>query len=134
MSAVYPLFREQLVSWMLNADAPAGIAFYCVGVDSTYTYSAAHSQLVDIGVSPIQIPEQALATVTYAGGVLDAADVELTGLTPGDGLDAVIIYVKWGAGNRLVAYLDESLDASIPTTISNSEGRIRFGTGGICVL
>lgn len=132
MSAVYPTFREQLLSWALNANPPAGLLFYVIGVDSGYTYNAAHNDLADVPGASITIPEVALASVTITGGVVDADNVSLSGLDTADSLDALIIYMKDGAAaSYLAAYIDESADGSIPQTIDSTLGLISWNASGI---
>jgi hypothetical protein len=132
MSAVYPKFREQLLSWALNANPPAGLAFYVVGVDSTYVYDAAHNDLADVGSGPVTIAEQALTSVTITNGVVDAANVSVTGLDTADSLDALVVYLKDGAAaSYLAAYIDESVDGSIPQGIDATQGVISWAVGGI---
>lgn len=132
MSAVYPKFRESLLSWALNANPPAGLAFYMIGVDSSYVYDAAHNDLADIAGGDIVMPEHALDSVTIVNGIVDAADESYTGLTIGHELDAVIIYMKDGAAaSYLAAYIDESSDGSIPQTFDSTSGEVRWHASGI---
>lgn len=135
MSAVYPKFREQLISWALNQNAPAGLAFYAIGVDTDYVYNAAHVNLSSVASAAIVAGELALTGVTYVNGILDANDVEWTGLTPGDTLDGFIIYAKSGGGDSwLVCYIDGASDASIPQVIPGTTGKLKFNASGICKI
>lgn len=134
MSAVYPLIRQQLVSWAVNANAPAGLQFYAIGVTSDYVYNSAHNDLADIDGGDICLPEKLLTSVTYVNGILDAADPAWTGLTPGATIDAVVIYMKSGGSSFLVAYLDDTVDTSLPALIDSSSVTITFNAAGICKL
>lgn len=135
MSAVYPKIREQLISWAMNQNAPAGLTFYAIGVDTDYTYSAAHVNLSSVAGAAIIAGEKALSGVTYVNGILDANDVEWTNLVNGDVLDGFIVYLKSGGGDSwLVCYIDSSADSSIPQTIAGSTGSLRFNASGICKI
>lgn len=129
---VYPKFAEKLLSWAINANAPAGLDFYFIVVDSSYIYDDSHTSLAAVGGGSIIVPETALAGVTITNGVVDATDVTLTGLTIGQTFDATIVYMKDGLGSSyLAAYLDESDDGSVPQTLGSTEGVIRWSDFGI---
>lgn len=135
MAAVYPKIREQLISWALNQNAPAGLAFYVLGVDTDYTYNAAHVNLSSVAVGARITSEKLLTNVTYVNGVLDADDQRWTDLTPGDTLRGFVVYLKSGGGDTwLVCYLDTSIDGSIPQTIESTIGDIIFNASGICKI
>lgn len=133
MTAIYPKFRQQLLTWALNASAPAGLAFYVVGVKSTYVYDPAHTGLGNIPAGGICAPETALANVTIVDGVIDADDVYWdTVLTAGVTIDGLIVYLKDGGGNSfLAAYFDTSSDGSLPQLIESTSGFIRWDGQGI---
>ena len=133
-SAVYPGIRQQLVAWALGANAPAGLAFHVIGVDTDYVYNSSHVNLVSVAPGDIVLPEKALTGVTYAGGILDAADPTWTGLTPGATVKALIVYLKSGANTWLVAYLDDTIDSSLPLVIASSSVTLTFNAAGICKL
>lgn len=135
MSGIYNPIREQLISWAINADAPAGLDFYVIGVDASYTFSASHNDLTDVGAGPVVATEHLLDNVTYVNGVLDADDETWTDLVPTEVMDAAIIYLKDGASaTYLVCYIDQSPDGSVPQTIDSSTGTMRWSDSGICKL
>lgn len=131
MSAVYPKFREQLLSWALNGAVPVGLTFKVIGVRSTYVYGAAHNDIADVDPAFICIPEASLSGVTILNGVVDATDADVSGADPPDALDALIIYLSNGVATYLAAYLDGSTDASIPGAIDSTTGTIRWNASGI---
>lgn len=135
MSMVYPLWRELIAGWLINGSGPVeGVTFHLIATDDTYTAEVADATLADIPSDSIVVTEQDLASVTYVGGVFDCADVEITTLTPSDLFDAVVLYMRWPAGNQLMAYLDSSADGSIPATIATTKGWIRFNSNGVFVI
>lgn len=135
MSAVYPKIREQLISWAMNQNAPAGLTFYAIGLDTDYTYSAAHVNLASVPVGSRITSEKLLTGVTYVNGILNADDVTWTDMTPGDVLDAFVIYLKSGGGDSfLVCYIDGSTDGSIPQNIESTTGQLIFNASGICKI
>lgn len=135
MAAVYPKIREQLISWALNQNAPAGLAFYVMGVDADYTYNAAHVNLTSVPAGARITSEKLLTGVTYVNGILDADDQRWIDMTPGDVIRGFVIYLKSGGGDTwLVCYLDTSIDGSIPQTVDSTIGDIIFNASGICKI
>lgn len=135
MSAVYPLIRQQLISWALNANAPAGLAFYALGVDASYVYSAAHNDLADIAGASIVADLHLLDSVTYVNGILDAADEEWTDLVLTETFDAVIVLLRaTDLSSFLVCYIDSSTDGSVPQTVGSTSGLVRWNVAGICKI
>lgn len=131
-SAVYPKFGEKLLEWALNQTAPAGLAFYVIAVDETYVPDNAHENLANIPGGAIQVPETALANVTIVDGIVNADDVDFSGVTIGERLQAAVIYAKDGGGNSyLAAYIDESSDGSIPQDFATTQGRLVWNAVGI---
>lgn len=133
MTAIYPKFRQQLLSWALAANAPAGLTFHVVGVDAGYTYNAAHTSLADIPAGATVSPETQLTSVTVVDGVVDAADVEWDAvLTAGETITGLVVYLKSGAGaTYLAAFFDTSTDASLPQLIESTTGFVRWNAAGI---
>jgi hypothetical protein len=135
MSAIYPLSKQRLMEYFLAGTTPTGVGFYCVAVDSTYTYDAAHENVADITPSAIVAAEQALASETIlSGGALDADNVSYTGLTAGNTIDATIVYAKWMGGDLLFAYINDSSDGSLPQLITGTEAQINWNASGIFKL
>jgi len=75
-------------------------------VKSTYTYSAAHDFLDDIGAND-NGRTVALASKTYTSGVFDAADTSLTA-TAATACNALVLFQHTGvdATARVIAYID----------------------------
>ena len=133
MSSIYASAREIFLTWLLTGTgAPVGAADVCViGVKSSYVFDTAHETLADVPGTDIVIAEVVLSSVTLTGGVTDAADLALTGLTPGPTLDALIVYAKWAATEQLLCYIDAATDSSLPLTLSTSKMNISWPIAGI---
>lgn len=133
MSAVYPTARENFLTWLLSgAGAPVGAANICViGVKDTYVYSAAHAVLAAVAGVDIVIPEVVLTGVTLTGGVIDAADLALTGVTPGPTLDAYVVYAKWAAATQLLFYIDTATDSTLPQILTTAKLNVEWSASGI---
>jgi hypothetical protein len=73
---------------------------------SSYTFSAAHKFLADLGAVD-NGRSTALASKTYTGGVFDAADTTLTA-TAATASKALVVFLHTGsdATARLIAYVD----------------------------
>lgn len=104
-------------------------------VTTAYTYSDAHEFYSSVtGV----LATATLASITTTGGILDAADVAVSGISAG-AVDALVIH--WWTGNaatsRLMLYIDEGigfgLDHNGNTTIVWSDDATAkiFPLGGI---
>ena len=100
---LYPLARQAWadanISW--SAD---DIKVALVGAG--YSYNAANefrSQLTDVAADSAN-----LASKTNVGGVLDAADIAISGVSLGEDVTGVVVYADTGtpATSRLLAYFD----------------------------
>lgn len=133
MSGIYPLARENFLTWLLSgAGAPAGAADICIiGVTSAYVYSDTHETLADVSGAAVCIAEQTLANVTLVGGVIDADDLAVTGITTGPTLDAFIVYAKWATTEQLLFYIDSATDGTLPQILSTSKMNIQWPVAGI---
>lgn len=134
MSAVYPKFREQVGTWLLDGSTPAGITWWVVGVSAAYAYDAAHVELAQVSGASILIAEAPLTGVTAVNGIFRAADMTLDTPTQNVQLDAIIVYMRWAGGNRLACYLDSSPDGTIPATLASVKGVLRWNPNGIFVI
>lgn len=131
MSAVYPTFKGTLLTWLFGGGWPTDAELKVAGVSGSYVYNATHSVVSDF--SAAQLFGDVLLTGTVSSdGTIDADDVEVTGVTPGPTLDALIVYAEWTGGTALVCYIDSSSDASLPIELTNTEFGIRFNALGIC--
>ena len=76
-------------------------------VSSSYTYSAAHEFLSDLGATTLGT-DQALASKTVTDGVFDAADSVHTAVTGGSTASAWVIYKDTGvaASSPLLMHID----------------------------
>lgn len=88
-------------------------------VKSTYTYSAAHQFMSDIGAND-NGRSAALSGKTYTSGAVDAADSSLVA-TAASACNAVVLFQHTGndATARLIAYIDTA--TGLPFTPSASQ-------------
>jgi hypothetical protein len=101
-------------------------------VKSTYTFSAAHEFISDLGAVD-NGRSAALASKTYTSGVFDAADTSLTA-TAAVACNALVVFLHTGADGtaRLIAYIDTgtglpmtpAVSQNIPITWDNGANRI----------
>jgi hypothetical protein len=127
---------EQLVGWAILHNAPTDIVAKVVGVDATYVYDSAHNDIADLGASQVTGYET-IPNFTYVNGIIDGDDVDLPGLTPTEVFDAAVVLFQWtlpAPGSLLLAYIDQSLDGSVPQVIDSSAGVVRWNASGIAVL
>lgn len=116
-NAIYPVFKQQLLSVFLGAGATVAAGTVKAAlVSSSYTYSAAHDFYDDISATVLGTP-QTLASKTYALGVFDADNITYSAVTGGSTAKAVILYLDSGVAgtSRLIAYLDTLTNLPIAT-------------------
>lgn len=92
----------------------------CVLVKSSYTFSAAHNFMDDIGTDD-NGRSIALSGKTYTAGVFDASDISLTA-TSAVACEAVVLFQHTGndATARLIAFIDTPT-SGLPFTPSASQ-------------
>jgi hypothetical protein len=92
----------------------------CMLVLSTYTFSAAHKFIADMGAVD-NGRSASLASKTYTAGVFDAADTTITA-TAASACKAIMIFLHTGADAtaRLIAYIDTPT-SGLPFTPSASQ-------------
>lgn len=110
---LYPNGAEKMLSAAINYTSDT---IKAVLVSSTYTYSAAHEFLSDLGTTVGT--DQALAAKSVAGGVLDADDLDFGPLAPGSTVKAVVLYKDTGnpSTSPLLMYLDSGPSVGLPFT------------------
>lgn len=102
-------------------------------VKSTYTFSAAHQFVSDLGATD-NGRSAALASKTFTSGVFDAADTTLTALAAAAS-NALVIFKHTGvdATARLIAYIDTpasglpftpAVSQAVPITWDNGANKI----------
>lgn len=118
---LYPAYRESL----LDGTAPdlTAVDVKVLAVDNTYTYSAAHDFLDDVGGGSRIATSAALGTVTVTDGTLDADDDDLGAPTLGDTIAGLIYFVDSGveATSQLLAFTDEDAAGAALAVSTNGE-------------
>jgi hypothetical protein len=115
VSALFDPGREGILDdtiQMSTADVRAML------VRSTYTFSAAHKFLADLGAVD-NGRSAALGSKTFTGGVFDAADTTITAISA-VACNALVIFVHTGsdATARVVAYVDSATGLPITPAAS----------------
>lgn len=131
---LYPTFLQGLMEQYFQVTAPwtaAAMDLFVCGVDSNYTFSAAHSTVEDLGInvvlSPVAVPD-----VEIIGGVLKAGDAE-TDVTDEAGgvVAAAVLFCANDDGSQLIAYIDEGLPTQLPMTLLAGKVKIHWNESGI---
>jgi len=91
MSAIYPKFKEALLSDTVGNLTAANIKVALLS--SAYTYNAAHDHLDDL--TGIVATSGNLTGITVTNGTLDAANVTITGVS-GSAITQAVFYVDSG--------------------------------------
>lgn len=92
----------------------AGNDIKVVLLDSTYTYSAAHDFLNDIGGGSILGTSPALTSVTTTDGILSADNPDVSGVGVGDIVTQLWFYIDTGVSttSQLFVYSDKNADTT----------------------
>lgn len=130
-SVVYPEAREAFLMGDLDLDGDVRIILVDL---ADYTYSAAHDFLDDVPAGARVGVSGALAGRTFSGGVFDANNVTVTGVT-GDTIEAIIGYLHTGieSTSRLIWFMD-SASAGLPLTPNGGDVTVAWNASGIFAL
>lgn len=129
---IYDKFKEECLTGANNLSTDN---IKAVLVDSAdYTVSASDEDLADIAAAARVATSANLSSKTVTGGVFDAADVTIAGVT-GDSIEAVVLYVDTGteSTSRLIAYLDTGF-TGLPITPNSGDIIIQWNASGIFKL
>lgn len=116
-NALYDPGREGILDATINMNSGD---IRVLLVRSSYTFSAAHKFLSEIGTANENGRSATLTGKTYTSGVFDAADTSITA-TAAAASNALVVFVHTGsdATARLVAYIDTA--TGLPFTPSASQ-------------
>lgn len=131
-NAIYPLYKQAIISGGTNTDMSAGTVRAALVDTATYTYSAAHQFLTSL--TGVVGTAGVLGTKTVTNGVFDAADITYTAVT-GASAEAIVIYIDTGTAgtSRLVAFLDTGF-TGLPVTPNGGDINITWNASGIFAL
>lgn len=128
-SALYDPGREGFLDGSIDFDTDD---IRCMLVLSSYTFSAAHKFIADLGAVD-NGRSAALASKTVTGGVADAADTSLTA-TAATASKAIVLFKHTGADAtaRLICYIDTATglpftpaaSQNVPITFDNGANKI----------
>lgn len=127
-NAIYPLYKEALLSGTSNTDMSAGTVKVALVDTGTYTYSAAHEFLSDL--SGVVGTAQTLGTKTFTDGAFDSANPTWTAVS-GSTVEALVIYIDTGVAgtSRLICYLDTG-QTNLPVTPNGGDISFTVDAGG----
>jgi hypothetical protein len=131
-NAIYPKYKEALISGGANTDMSAGTVKIALVDTGTYTYSAAHEFLSSL--SGRVGTDQTLGSKTFTNGTFDAANPSWTAVS-GNSCEALVIYIDTGVAgtSRLVAYLDTGV-TGLPVTPNGGDINLTFDATGAFTL
>lgn len=133
-SAIYPLAKQSFLSAEIDLTSDT---IKAVLVADTYTYSASHQFLSDLGANTVGTAAT-LTSPTVTVGVFDAADVAFTGLSSTATANAVVVYDDTGtpSTSRLVCYeiLTDGVDPAPVDLTNTTEVNITWDNGASKIL
>ncbi len=129
-NAVYPKYKEALISGSSNISLSSGNVKAILVDTADYTYSSAHDFLDDVPGGAIVATSSNLGTKTVTNGVFDSADFTFSAVT-GDQSEALILYIDTGssATSRLVAYIDTGV-TGLPVTPNGGDINVTVNASG----
>jgi len=122
---LYPLGKQAILSGGIQWKA-GGHNFKVSLMDTgVYTYSAAHEFFDDL--TGVVDTSGNLASLTYALGVADAADITIAAVT-GNTVEAIVIWRDSGVAgtSELIAYIDGA--SGLPVTPNGGDVLIQWDT------
>ena len=128
--AIYPLYKQACLDG--SAEDLSSVNIKAALVDTgTYTYSATHNFLNDVG--GIVATSDNLSSKSVANGTFDAADVTWSSVS-GSSAEAIILYYDSGsaATSRLICYIDSA--TGLPVTPNGGDITVTWDAGGIFTL
>lgn len=132
MSQLYPKFKESLLRWALG-DGTHGAAKFCLALaDESFSYDPSDSQLDDL--NGVWLSGHEIEGASITNGLLFAPTSQIEGVTIGQTLGAIVVYVAWDSGNHLVGYFDQASFPSLPTTVPAENVNIEWSSQGIFQL
>lgn len=128
-NALYPIFKQRLLNKELDLDTDTINAILIDSAD--YTYDNAHDDLADVAAGA-QVSTAALASLTIALGVFDAADFSWTTVT-GDQSEAIILVDDTHASDALIAFYDTGI-TGMPVTPNGGNINVTVHSSGFFSL
>lgn len=125
-NALYDTFKESLMDEGHDLEADT---LKMALIDSSYTYSASHSQLSDFS-SAIVGTAVTMTNVAVSGKNVDCDDVAFTGVT-GNTVVGFIIYNDTHADDAPIAYFDTGISGFPVTTPSSADITIQINASGL---
>lgn len=121
-NTLYPKGKEKFLVDLTSSTIKA------VLVKDSYTYSASHEFLSDLGANTIGTA-QTLASKTVTNGIFDAADITFPTVTTGNTVNAIAIYKDTGVAGTspLIDYIDTV--TGLPLTTSGADVDVQWDNG-----
>lgn len=131
-NGLYPKWKEALLQGT-SGSALTGTLKAVLVDTGTYTYSAAHefySSITGAAGTP-----QTIGSKTYAGGLLDGADITFPAVPAGPNVEALVLFLDTGtpSTSRLVAYYDTGV-TGLPVTPNGGDLPVTWNAAGIFQL
>ena len=106
-NAIYPKFKQAVISGSANHDLSGGTVKALLVDLADYTYDAGHEFLSDVPGAARVATSGALAGKTFTDGTFDS-DAATFSAVSGDPCEALVLFIDTGAAgtSRLVLFLD----------------------------
>lgn len=133
-NGLYQLWKQEVIKGTANTSLTGTLKVALVDTGTYAVNLATHqfySSVTGVAGTPV-----ALASKTYALGVLDAADVTFTAVSNGSvTCEALVLYIDTGsaATSPLVAYFDTGI-TNMPVTPNGGDINVVWNASGIFAL
>lgn len=126
-TVLYPKAREDFLSGNIDMTSDT---IKAVLVTNSYTYSASHEDLADIGAGTRVAISSALTNPSVTSGVFDADDLLYDNLT-GSQFHYIVLFKDTGveSTSRLILFID-SFSSGMPNTPNGADRTIQWPSGG----
>lgn len=125
MQTVYPLTRTKFLKGQIDWE---GDSFLAIALDATHSYSQLHEFRDDL--TGVLGTASLTGTVALGDGWADAADVTITGLTPGDVVTGFVIARNVGVAtpedDELIWYANSHADTTPISRVVDGSGSMTF--------
>jgi hypothetical protein len=126
---MYAKAGERLLAPLVGGSAPVAGTLKAALVKNTYPQSQTGDEFYTAISAYVVGTPIALASVTRALGILDAADIAYTAVAAGNVCEAVVIYMDTGVAGTswLVAYIDQI--SNFPVTTNGGDVDVNWDNG-----
>lgn len=124
----YQSWKGKLLAWGLVSGVPVGLSLRLALFSSDFVFDQNHSTLSDL-VAPAHSDIEVPGVTFTATGQISAPELDISGLTAGEQISALVLYWKWDTGDQLFLYTTESAAQPLPVILASTSLKVKFPAG-----